>query len=536
MIELSENDRKLLARLGVDSPVQNFHEILQHLMSFRNEWVLHRRKCDFTGEPIISAYPDKTIFPVYKNEIWWGDKWQPQDYGRDIDFSKPFFPQIFDLQCVVPREGTSIFNSENCDYNSHARESRNCYLNSLTYRTEDTYYSYWAVNDKNVVDCFITNNSTLAYDCIDCDNLYECVHLQDCISCSNTYFSYQLRGCEQCIGCYNLVNKRLYAFNKPVTETEFKRIKSELLNGSREGYLKGEKIFEDIISKAPHRALQNINIDNSFGDHLRNCKNCNYAFDGVEGEDVNHTLNFESSKNILACLSAGWPSCEDVYFSAVTRGSQNIAFCYYTFYSSGLRYCDSSMSCHDCFGCIGLRHAKNCILNKAYTAHEYETLVRKLTGHMRTTGEWSKFFPKDLSTFPYNQSAAQQHFPLTPNTATKNGWIWRDVENQFPNSNLKSPNSLSQISKSDLNAVYACVETNLPFKLIKPEYEFYLKMSLPPPERAPQARHLIRLNKRNKFHLYNCTCAGSGAEICTTFPPEKNVKVYSEEEYLKTLV
>jgi len=535
LLQLSPNDLKLLERLDVPVPQLSFSELMQSLMSFRNEWVLHRRKCDLSGQAIISAYPEQTMFPVYRNELWWGDHWRPEKFAQPVNFSRPFFDQVADLQAIVPREGTSVFNCENSDYNSHIRESRNCYLNSLVYRCEDTFYSYWVVNDKDAADCLLVNNSTLVYDCMDCDTLYECVHLQDCNNCKDCHFSYQLRGCDSCIGCYNLVNKRFYVFNQAVTESEFKRLKGELLNGTRAGYETGRQIFSDIYAKAPRRALHNLNVENCLGDHLLNSRNCHYAFDGSDGEDVNYSVSFAKAKSVLACYSAGWPDCEDIYLSLVTRGSQNIAFSYYTFYSSGLRYCDSSMSCHDCFGSIGLRHARNCVLNRSYNVHEYEMVMRKLISFMTETGEWGKFFPPQLSTFPYNQSAAQQHFPLTPEETAKQGWCWRELESSEFDASTAPPSDLASLLPLDSRLLFRCEESGKPFKVNQAEATLYQRLGLPPPNLAPQARHLRRLRRRNSFQLQASKCALSGAEIVTTFDATSAGNVVSEAAFLESL-
>ena len=134
-----DKNEKFFQKMGVPKTELSFQQALQQLMAFRNEWKLHRRKCDFTGEEILSAYSEDVPFPVYKNEVWWGDGWNPLDYGRKFDFSKPFFEQLKQLQAEVPREGTSVFRSENCAYNGHIRESRNCYMNSLVYRCEEDF-------------------------------------------------------------------------------------------------------------------------------------------------------------------------------------------------------------------------------------------------------------------------------------------------------------------------------------------------------------------------------------------------------------
>ena len=53
------------------------------------------------------------------------------------------------------------------------------------------------------------------------------------------------------------------------------------------------------------------------------------------------------------------------------------------------------------------------ILNTSYSAHEYETLCAKIIGHMQSTAEWGEFFPHELSPFGYNETVAQEYFPMT---------------------------------------------------------------------------------------------------------------------------
>jgi hypothetical protein len=402
-------------------PISNLepHERIQKIMATRNEMNLYRRKCDYSNEEIISAYRPNCKFKVYKNDIWWGDSWDALDYGREFDFDRPFFEQFIEQQAVVPREGTSIFNSENCNYNSHTRESRNCYLNSLVAKCENTHYSYWVVNDHDVVDSIMTNNSTKCYWCVDLENCYECTVLQDSKDSSNCYFSYDLKNCKNCIFSSNLIGKEYFVENKKVSKKEFEKIKSEYLCGSNKKFQQAHKKFEEIKLNAVHRFAHNINCEKVTGDHLYDSRNCSLVFDGNNNEDAYNVVSLADSKDCYNIHSAGWPHCEEIYFSGVSRGSTDVAFSIYSWFSSGLRYCDSMNSSHDCFGCIGLKRKKNCILNKQYTKEEYEELVPQIIKHMKQTKEWGNFFPPEASPFAYNESAAQNYFPLTKAQATE---------------------------------------------------------------------------------------------------------------------
>lgn len=531
-----DHECEFFTRLGMPRPSQPFPALLQQLMSFRNERHLHRRKCDLSGKEILSAYPPGTPFPVYKNDLWWGDSWDPSQYGQPIDFSRPFFEQFAQLQSRVPREGTSVFNSENCDYNGHIRESKNCYMNALVYRCEDTHYSYWVVGNKDVLDSYMVNNSTLCYDCMDCDRLYECVGLQECVDCRNCYFSFQLQGCTNCIGCHNLANKQYYVSNQAVSPERFRQIEQQLFNGSRAGLEQGMQLFEQSYNQAEHRALHNLKCEDVVGDHLRNSRRCFMTFDGQGGEDVYFSVSIGEANDVRYCYSAGWPRCEQVYLSSVTRGSSNIACCYYTYFSSDLRYCDSSMSCKSCFGCVGMRRAENSILNRSYTRHEYQQLTEKLVAMMKETGEWGEFFPPTLSTFSYNDTAAQDYFPLKKDAALKAGWRWRD-ENSASSAGTASvpPATLDQLKALPANSALRCQVSGKPYRVIPQEIEFYSKMNLPPPWLCPDVRHDRRKSRRTPFEIHQCKCAISGAEVPSAYAPSRPERVVSEESFLAAL-
>jgi len=88
-------------------------------MTWRNERKIYKRKCDFSEKDIISIYSSDKFYKVYDQEIWWSDKWDALDYGRDFDFSKSFFEQFGELMKEVPRMSIFGKNNENNFYTNH---------------------------------------------------------------------------------------------------------------------------------------------------------------------------------------------------------------------------------------------------------------------------------------------------------------------------------------------------------------------------------------------------------------------------------
>lgn len=515
----SKKEIALCKKLNVPLPKLQPQERLREIMATRNEWKLYRRKCDFTGEEIISAYDADTPFPVYKNEIWWGDEWEALDYGRDFDFNRPFFEQFAELQKVVPREGTTVFNSKNCDYNSHIRESKNCYLSSLVHKCEDLYYSYWMVNDQDVFDSMYTNDSTRSYNCSNVNDGYECINLEESTNCSNCHFSYQLIGCSNCIFCSNLANKSYHINNKPCTKDQFEKEKARILDGTLKSFKKAQQHFQKIKAESPQRYVHNLNCINCIGDHLYNCKNCTNCFESFDSEDCINSISLSGSRDCHNCYSAGWPGCDRVHYSGVSRGSTDIAFCNYTWFSSNLRYCDSSNACHDCFGCIGLRHKKYCILNKQYSKEEYKKLLPKIIDHMTKTDEWGQFFPPELSVYAYNETAAQDFFPLEKEQAISLGWRWKD--------------KLDSAEKQQTTQAQKCATCQKPYRIIPQEQKFYDLMNLPAPDACPQCRHKERFSRKPPLSLFAQSCTKCSAAIKTPYSSDRPETVYCEKCYLE---
>jgi hypothetical protein len=182
-------------------------------------------------------------------------------------------------------------------------------------------------------------------------------------------------------------------------------------------------------------------------------------------------------------------------------------------------------------------------------------------------GEWGEFFPASMSPFGYNETVAQEYFPLTKSETIKNEiFNWSDYEAPFPKVEKiipaeKLPNSIESIPDDILNWAIECEVSGKPFRIIKQELEFYRKHSLPIPRRHPDQRHLDRMKMRNPRKLFEriCDCeecgenwkksgkydekefalntktGKSGKKMITTYAPERTETVYCEVCYLEII-
>jgi hypothetical protein len=247
-------------------------------------------------------------------------------------------------------------------------------------------------------------------------------------------------------------------------------------------------------------------------------------------------------EKIISSMDLDHASIAERAYEGTSTSGHHIFFCVSSYdpSNSDLVYCDWLKVCSDCFACIGLKHKQHCILNTQYTKEEYERLVPRIIEHMQKTGEWGEFFPAEMSPFAYNETMAQEYFPLTKEEVLSREWKWRDEVDEVPKIEKitpaeRLPDSIDDIPDDILNWAIKCEATGKPFRIIKQELAFYRKMRLPVPRLHPDERHRRRMALRNPRKLWKRECAKCGKEIQTTYSPERPEIVYCESCYLQTV-
>lgn len=510
---------------------------LQRRISFRNERWYYRRACGLTKKPTLSIYHPEEPFPVYVNDAWWGDGWDGLSYGHDFNFNKAFFEQFRELQKVIPRMAMQQSMNENSEYTNYVSNLKNCYMISTSDFDQDCYYGFWIEHCRDCVDNFLLHSSERSYGCIFCQKIFNCRFAYFSSNCSDCSFIADCRNCRHCTLCTGLRRKEYCFENVQRTREEWEEKTAALKLETHSGVERARERMEELSRKAIHPPMrkQSTVID-STGDFLSNVEHCIDCYEMVGGKDCKFVLGALDVKDAYDCCYANaelaYENCE--CFPLPHRSCFNLN-CYT---GSNLLYCDMCMSnCRDCFGCIGLKHAQYCILNKQYTKEQYEELVPKITEHMRTTEEWGEYFPVSLSPFAYNETEAFDAYPLDQKEVLKRGWRWREVKESLPDVKKvvaadKLPDSIDDIPNDILQWAVTCPVTKRPFKIIKQELAFYRDMRLPVPRLHSDERHRRRMALRNPRKLWKRTCNKCRKEIQTSYAPDRPEKVFCEECYL----
>ncbi|MBT3704827.1 hypothetical protein HOG17_03540 [Candidatus Peregrinibacteria bacterium] len=408
--EVTDADQIFYKKISVPEPTFCPQCRMMRRMRFRNEHSLYRRKCDLCKKDIIAAYKPDAVHPVYCTDCWWSDKWDATDFGMDVKVDEPFFPQMKALMDRVPRLSLAVVTSRatNCDFCNYVDFAKNCYLCYGSVQVEDCMYGN-PYESKDCVDCFLVRESELAYECVDCEKMYNCDFCQSCDGCTDCVSCYECQGCNDCIGCTGLKRQQYCIANKKYSKEEYEVKRDGLKLATVEGLARANDYLGKEKLTFPHRSSRILKSEDCTGNFIVNSKNshccfdvkklwdCSYCaqvIDGKDSYDVNYCEYFE-----LCYEHIGFDENYNVKFSLI---SGNCKDCDYT---------DFCMNCNDCFGCVSLKKQKNCIFNKKYSEEEYRELTGRLREAMIERGEYGEYFPEEISPFKYEESVANDYFP-----------------------------------------------------------------------------------------------------------------------------
>jgi hypothetical protein len=518
---------------------------LSRLAALRNERIMYWRNCDKCGKKTMSLYHPNSSYVVYCHDCWWGDGWDGLQYGVKYNPLESLTKQISDLQKIVPREALIILNSTNCDYGNNVRDSKNCFFTFLCSDSENILYSMFTVSSKDCMENYRIVESEFIANSLDVTKCYKSAYLQDSSNCSFCYFSFDLKNCNNCIFCSNLRNKSYCIKNEQYSKEDYEKEYRKIFNGSFDTLSNSIKEFENIKLKAIHKFASISKSSNVVGNYLQNSNRNKWCFDGVENQDVNYSANILYSKSAYFSYAIGVQPTEFIFGGSVIKGGSMIKNSFNLFNCSSCIWCDSLISCNNCIACVGLKKKEYCILNKQYTKEEYQKIVRQL----EEKGELASFLGLEFSTFAYNETAAQDHFPITKEKALNLGYSWQEdipfTTGQETIISKNIPDNITDVKDNITKEIFACEKCKRNYKVVPEELRYLREFLLPLPRKCPQCRMVERMEARLPFELWhrNCMCDKENhghAGVCpnefeTSYSPDRLEKVYCESCYNKEI-
>lgn len=489
-----------------------------------------------TGKELISLYDTDSPFTIYSQDLFWSDKWDGKNYGRDYDFTRPFFDQFAELQKAVPRLSINGIANDNSLFTSYCSWCKNCYLMYTSDRNEDCYYGSYVFDSKNCTDLLFVMDSTLCHELLDSKKCYHCLYGSNLENCMDCFFCRDLIGCKNCFGCIGLRNNEYCFFNEQLGKDEYQKRLSALKLDSFNEVNKIKNEVDSFFLKYPRKSLDIQGSETVTGDHIKFSKKCFDAYDIQNCQDckfVSHVINTKD------CMDWDYYGDKAEMCYQMASCASNVNYCAFCTNSwnnnSNLYYCDLLSTSKNCFGCIGLKKGNYCILNKEYTKEEYEKMVAKIIEQMQKNGEWGEFFPAKLSPFAYNETVAVDYLPLTEDQALKFGYKWKtqDKKSAYQGAKVELPDSINDLDESICKKILTCEKSGENYKIIPQELDFYKTNKIPLPRRSPTRRYLDRMALRNPRTQWDRECAKCKAAIRTSYAPDRPEIVYCEKCYLK---
>ncbi|MCF7833842.1 MAG: hypothetical protein K9L98_02775 [Candidatus Pacebacteria bacterium] len=522
---------------------------LKRRLSFMNIYSLYKRICDSCGLNIISMVHKDKKQKVFCSKCWWADKWDGTEYSMDYDSSRPFLEQVEELINKTPFMSLDSTYSKliNSEYTNYTSDLKNCYLCFFVDYAENCFYSDFVDGLKDSADCFRIKESELCYESAGLHKCYQTLFSQECDNCVEVLFSKNCSSCINCFGCMNLKKKSYCIFNQQYSKEEYfefmKKVNLNLYSNILK-YLEEAKAFWLTL---PNRCLYtnslNVNVVGNYAYESKNTQDA-YMITSVEDSRYVQLISVPRTKDSYDYTCWGG-NVERMYEVAVAgHGASNIKFSFGNYPDSlNNEYCYYTTSCKNTFGCVNLKKKEYCILNKQYTKDEFLKLKEEIIKNMNSNPYISKkglvykygeFFPEEFSIFAYNETMANQYFPMTKEKCEENHLKWFEpIPNEYTPTVKYSdlPNDINN-SNDILNEVIKC-ECGKCFRIVKGEFELLKRLNIAIPRKCPECRRLVRFQNTLSQRLYKANCSKCGETMDSAYAPESKEIVYCEGCYTK---
>lgn len=200
-------------------------------------------------------------------------------------------------------------------------------------------------------------------------------------------------------------------------------------------------------------------------------------------------MSWENTKDGWDTYCA-WKGSE-LFYEAHSIIGQRIFFSLYVWGGHDIEYSYNCFDCNNIFGCVGLRNKSYCIFNTQYTKDEYFELVKKIKEDMLRNKEYGEFLPSRISPFAYNETIAQDYYPLSEEEIVSKGYKFRKTEAKNYNVTMSTeniPENIKDVDDSITGEIIGCLHKGecselcaTAFKITKEELQFYKTLNLPLP-------------------------------------------------------
>ncbi len=291
-----------------------------------------------------------------------------------------FFSELQRLILAQPKRPLVIVNCEECNFCNEVYNSKNLFYCFDTYQSSDCMFIFDSVYSASCYDCDYAVESELCYESVDPFKCFNSEYLEYCGNVRDSSYCYDCGNCSDVFGCVKLNNKSFCIFNRQLSEEEYRR---EIGRFKALPAQKVLEIVEELKKKFPLTqtvGLNNVNTD--YGNYIHFDKDCYLCFDAAHDEDCAYLYDSFHSKNSMDLTYTAQET--ELAYQAVD--STRLFNCSYVVHGVS---CVDSLYLFNCtnvknsIGCVGLKNKEYCILNRQFSAEDYEKVKETILAQLR---------------------------------------------------------------------------------------------------------------------------------------------------------
>ena len=525
---------------------------LQRRLTWLKGFRLYKRKCDLCGKEKISMYSPESPYTVYCTECWWSDKWNPEDYARDYDFSRPFFEQLNEHLHKVPIRGIAVTKSvaELSPYTNHVDHSKNCYLIFYSDYNEDVQYGFYLTRNKSLLDCSVYWECEECYDGMNGFKNNRVHGSRGNVHTSfDCYFIRDAKNANHCFGSANLHNKKHVFFNEQLTKEDYEERLSKIDLGSYKTYQEMKSRAAEVWKNSiPNPCYDYMFNDNCTGNYVFYSKNCKECYDSGYCQDCKYMMLIKSPSVKDSYDYTDWGEGAERIYEGITVGNKvaDVKFSQDIHNSHNVEYSKSCMDDSLLFGCSGLRSKNYYIFNKKYSKEDFYAMREKIIAHMKELPyvdaagnkyEYGEFFPMQFSPHDYNDTFAHMFYPLTKEEVLDEKLTWAEIplsEHITTKTTADLPDHIRDVKDDILNEAIKCETCPRGYRITQYELQFLRHHNFPLPRRCPFCRIEEKVKQwARQMTLIERNCDKCKKTFRTNYRKEDAPVVYCTECYLK---
>ncbi len=537
------DDFSFYEKIGVPAPTWCVDCRQLRRYAWRNERTLYRRNCDLCSKSTVTIYSADKPYKVYCVSCWWSDGWDESEYGRDFDFTRPFFEQFAELQRDVPRMALLTKNSTNSEYSNHSGNNKNAYISFSTFDSENILYGTWVMDSRDCTDCsYVYEKGEKLYECIDTHSCYKSQYSVFMNSSTDCMYCFDVNGSGNCFMSCNLRSQNYVFRNQKYSREEYLELVGQYDLSS---YAVRQELFKEYIdmvrNQAIHKYMQGERNMASSGNLLFSCKNAVNCFELDRAEDCKNIYGSLDIRDSMDLYHVG-RKVELCYECQGSVGIYNTQFCHLCYDNSHLMYCDSCQNSQNLFGCVSVKKGEYMIFNKKYSKEEYIELKNKIIEHMKNTGEFGEFFPVAMAPVYFNETRAMIYMPMEKDEVLAKGWNWEEkAPGVFGKGTVdmnEVPDSINDVDEEYIKNIFTCRDCQKNYNITTEELAFYKREVVPLPHKCPDCREKGRIAQRMERHLWHRGCSNDGCtnEFESPYEPNRPEKVFCEDCYKKEVL